>query len=167
MQDSIQEINLIKKVTDSIIQELWEASRDNDPTASFALPIEKPWTDPVEKVKKGNLRFTLKDKSITLKSADAPITPKLVSTRKIKNNIQKTHTGFRDRLKSLEENHQALKLKSKDETYMENLVKDDEYYKELQNFRKMYWNDLVIDDLLVLYVIIFKKLDLERMNNRR
>lgn len=57
MQDSIHEIQAIKQVTDSIIQELWEASRDNDPTASFALPIDKPWTDPVEKLKK--VRYVL------------------------------------------------------------------------------------------------------------
>ena len=37
MQDSIHEIHAIQQVTDSIIQELWEASRDKDPTASFAL----------------------------------------------------------------------------------------------------------------------------------
>lgn len=41
-------------------------------------------------------------------------------------------------------------MKSKDNNYMEYLLKNDEYYNELQNFRKMYWNELLVDDVLVL-----------------
>lgn len=144
MQDSIHEIQAIKQVTDSIIQELLEASRDNDPTASFALPIEKPWTDPVEELKKDNVRFSFNDKSIV--KQQSPLKPKLLSIPKVKDSKR----NITDRLKFLEESHEILKKKSKDANYMENLVKSDEYYNELQNFRKMYLNDLAVDDIFVL-----------------
>lgn len=138
MKNSIDEIHAITRVTDSIIQELWEASRDNDPTASYAIPIEKPWIDPVEKIKKGNLSFAIKDKSIVLKSADAPIkSPKIQEKREFPRKL-------------VQENHEFYLKKSKDQDYLDNLLKNDAYYEELQNFRKMYWNELVVEDVVVM-----------------
>jgi hypothetical protein len=142
MDDSLHEIRAITKVTDSIIQELWEASRDNDPTASYAIPIEKPWIDPVEKLKKGNLSFTIRDKSIALKGADAPILPPKVE-------LQKKTREF-PKVKELQDHHEYYVKKSKDQDYLENLNKSDKYYEELQNFRKMYWDELVVGDVPVL-----------------
>jgi hypothetical protein len=146
-----QEIHAITRVTDSIIQELWEASRDNDPTASFALTIEAPWIDPVEKLKKERLSFAIRDKSIVLKGADAPI-----------KQVQAKEREF-PRIAALQKNHEYFVKKSKDQDYLENLIKSDDYYADLQNFRKMYWDELVVDDEVVLKK---SSVDLERIKKR-
>ena len=51
----ITAIQQLRQATHSLVQELWEAGRDNDPTASFAGPIPKAFIDPVRELREASL----------------------------------------------------------------------------------------------------------------
>ena len=59
-EEEITAIQHLRQATHSLVQELWEAGRDTDPTASFAEPIKTPFVDPVRELKQASkVSFTV------------------------------------------------------------------------------------------------------------
>jgi hypothetical protein len=57
----LSQIRDIKHATQSLVRELWEAGRDQDPTSSYLQPIVPPFVDPVKELEELNkVRLNLK-----------------------------------------------------------------------------------------------------------
>jgi hypothetical protein len=60
----LSQIRDIKNATHSLVRELWEAGRDQDPTASYLEPIVPPFVDPVKELEELNKVSLIRQKSL-------------------------------------------------------------------------------------------------------